>query len=1288
METLLFGIALTGLIALAREATTALAVSKILKDSKDEPDEKKVLRHTQSTLFKLFLNPLVVETYAVEKLIRLGLFSTAIDMCSVGFHALCSVARSGARAVAIDHEEWPHLCGISMLSREGAVTSFDVHPSSLQELFEHFKPEVTVFYNARSAPRELVDLVISKGTKLVSLLDLAVLTLPGEPSYSLSRLSTLLSIPYDEAPSSRANALLLSSLKLIGVLSSLGSCKEVSKSIRELNGVENLCEQFSEAPYKLADPALPEGIDVFLTPRRINSCSPRVWTSRKLSPSFDYVLELPGGVKAFFRSAIARGACSEREVFNSLSVLSGFNERLTLLEKLMKHTEAALPFAVYCKDVIDLVKALETQNRKLNVVFVESAHSCASLAGLELEELLSSLWRVSKRLWISVADVKNVPHYAEVLTTSVEPIYVIKGAENLSLLDMSRVFGFVLSLADSNACVFATTSASRLMSFSLGLRTVEKLEDVFECSKVIVPTTEDLKKLSTDLKVSLRQTVLALAEASRGPLIVVSGWSELSQGLSFKELSVEPEDIGKPKGLFVFENQHRALDTVEKIAKEKWGLELRPYQKRIALYMLEPYVRGYSYEKPAVIALLPTGAGKSLIFQSVALALHKATGRPALVVSPLIALIEDQITALEKAGVKACRLDGYVTPAERLECLAKAVAGEVEIVYATPEQVEKKETRRLIEKGLVSYIILDEVHCAIRWGYTFRPAYANALSFIRKARAEKRWLPIATFTATLSEGELKKLAQELDISEFEIVEGREVFVEPISLSGKPKVVRSAVTRRNLRLEAIKVPSSKKLEALLEVIAELRDWADKHSGGPWIGVVFVPYVKPSREEESAEEIARRIKETLKEETLVYHGQMSKRERSEALELIRSVVKGERKSPRIIVATKAFGMGVDIPYIRWVVHYMMSESIEDYYQEVGRGGRDGKEARCVLIHSGRSEFRKRLSMVWRQQPRFRVVESLWKTLVEVSEELRSERLAFRVSELMGELEKRFEVRISEEELEKSLHVLSLAGLADYEIVTGVALEKEEGYVIARGFGKRVYVSEDFESSGEFDRYCFVEIKRRKEWKDVLLSTVRALRYESLAKLIAAFRLAELLVREGETRARDVVVEYFEIGGSSFEEKVVEEMIREALRLAVARGVYVKKEGQRRVLVEALVKSPSPALIARALAYGILVALLDSRTSPADVVVYTEKGMAQRLSRSFKKVIEEFENRGYVYPNTIKVRTLRQEADIKVEPGRTAIIALYEEGLGLNRVVENSLQVVLRLKLRSPRRRRLKR
>ncbi|MEM1927938.1 MAG: helicase-related protein [Acidilobaceae archaeon] len=1250
MEALIAAVVLAGSASLLREALSALVASRLA--SVREPGAVSLAK---SRLVRLASSSLSIEAAVAGALAERGLFGELAEACShtEGLHALCSVARSGAAVVAVDFEEWPGSCGVSILSRERALASIELSPCSPAILASEMKPGAVVAYDWRRAPRELASHARARGLRLLSLLDLAPLALPGEPSYSLSRLAFILGLDYDESPRGRARAVLLSSLRLAGALSALGLCWRLAGSEPWLEGLATLCDYAeAEAPARRAGPVALSGADVVVTPRLLDSCSPLHWTPRKLARGSS---ELSGALGALFRVAGARGVCSEREVLESIRASPAMSESLSLPDTVWEEGGLSLPLVAHCRDALALAELLEKRGAKLGLVFVEAAHACVALAGVGVAELLSALSRVSRRLWVSVADASDVPHYAELAGFREAPVYVVKGAGDLSSLETRRVFELAYSLADSGSCVLATTPASRLSSLELGLRVVERLEDAAECSRVVVPTVSDLRELASRHGVSLKHALVALLELTQDRLVVVSGWRELSQHASLRELEVEPAGLGLAVAPALFSSPRKALAEVERAAREKWGLELRPYQKRIALYMLEPYVRGRGYEKPTVIALLPTGAGKSLVFQSVSVALHRASGRPALVVSPLLALIEDQIEGLERAGVRVCRLDGMAEPAERLECLRRAAGGEVEIVYSTPEQVEKSEARRLVESGFFSLIVLDEAHCAIRWGYTFRPAYAHALSFIKRVRDEKPWLPVAAFTATLSESELRKLAEELGVGEFEVVEGREALEEPVALSGRPKVVKSAVLRSNLRLRAVRAPPSAKLRALVEIVSELREWAEESGGEPWIGLVFVPYVSPSREEESAESIARLLERELEEEVLVYHGQMPKRERSRALDALRSVARGERSSPRIVVATKAFGMGVDIPCIRWVVHYMMSESVEDYYQEVGRAGRDGREAVCILIHSGRSDFKKRLSLSRRQHPRLKVVEALWALAMRAVEKTGSRRVAFRLSRLREELERALGARVSEEELEKSLHVLSLAELADYEVATGVARECRDGYVLADDSKKRVCLTDSPGSSGELDRYCLLEVRAERGEERALARVLREVKHETLMKLVASFRLAELLAREGEERGREAILSYFRITGGERGEDVAEDMRREVDKLALARGVHVKRVDSRRYVAETLSK-PARHTVAKALAYAIVASLLDSRTPPSDAVVYTERGLARLVSKHVRAVARELEKRGYMYPDRVEVRALNA-GKLAEEPrlGKTVILAL---------------------------------
>ncbi|RLE69240.1 MAG: hypothetical protein DRJ43_04275 [Thermoprotei archaeon] len=420
----------------------------------------------------------------------------------------------------------------------------------------------------------------------------------------------------------------------------------------------------------------------------------------------------------------------------------------------------------------------------------------------------------------------------------------------------------------------------------------------------------------------------------------------------------------------VFDSLDEALERVEEVVAEKWGFRLRPYQRRCVAQLLLTYCReGSRVNMPLTIVLLPTGSGKSLIFQSVARVLRRRIGGTTVVVSPLLALIEDQVYSLRRRGIRVCRITGLVDSSTRSRLIRGLARGEYDLVYITPEQFQKEIVRRSFEKADINYIILDEIHTLSKWGRSFRPSYIYLAEYLRKKRSEGFWIPIAGFTATLPSGELEAVLKVLSGAEgFDIDEigfSTDYDHSVAEMKFQVKVIKGPVLRDNITINVIATPAGEsRLKYLAKVVRDLIDWSEEVSGGrPWIGIVYTGFVRSTREYENVETIAEYLSQVLNEKVGYFHGQLDRREKKRILDSLYMVSRGVIRYPRIIVATKAFGMGVDIPNIRWIVHYIMPETVEDYYQEIGRGGRDGELCRAVMLFSPGYDFRRRYTLLKR-------------------------------------------------------------------------------------------------------------------------------------------------------------------------------------------------------------------------------------------------------------------------------------------------------------------------------------
>ena len=328
--------------------------------------------------------------------------------------------------------------------------------------------------------------------------------------------------------------------------------------------------------------------------------------------------------------------------------------------------------------------------------------------------------------------------------------------------------------------------------------------------------------------------------------------------------------------------------TLHQILLKHWGFSsFRPLQEEIIQSVLDG---------KDTLALLPTGGGKSLCFQVPALALEGTC----LVISPLIALMKDQVDNLKKRGIPAAAIHSGMHSDQIRIILNNCRFGNIKLLYVSPERLTTDKMRETLSRMKVSLLAVDEAHCVSQWGYDFRPPYlqiANIRSLIPNT-------PVMALTATATPKVVKDIQQKLEFR-------------------KENVFQKSFERKNLTYLVLK--EEDKLKRLVKIVSKVK--------GP--GIVYV------RNRRHTKEIAEYLQKNQISADF-YHAGLDPKTRDQR----QSAWINEEK--RIIVSTNAFGMGIDKPNVRVVVHLDLPDSIEAYFQEAGRGGRDEKRAYAVLLY----------------------------------------------------------------------------------------------------------------------------------------------------------------------------------------------------------------------------------------------------------------------------------------------------------------------------------------------------
>lgn len=299
------------------------------------------------------------------------------------------------------------------------------------------------------------------------------------------------------------------------------------------------------------------------------------------------------------------------------------------------------------------------------------------------------------------------------------------------------------------------------------------------------------------------------------------------------------------------------------------------------------------------LCIMPTGGGKSICYQIPAL----MSDGVAIVISPLISLMKDQVTSLNQNGIRSAYINSTLNPAQQSRAIFNAMNGEYKLIYVAPERLEAPAFLKLCNSIKISLIAVDEAHCVSQWGHDFRPSYLKIADFISRLNPRP---VISAFTATATDAVKQDILNLLGLN-------------------NPFEITTGFDRKNLFF-AVKRPQSKKKE-LLAIVNEHKNES---------GIIYCATRK------NVEKVSEFLNEN-GHSSLIYHAGLNSELRNKNQEDFIN------DRCNLIVATNAFGMGIDKPDVRFVVHYNMPKNLENYYQEAGRAGRDGENSDCVLLYS---------------------------------------------------------------------------------------------------------------------------------------------------------------------------------------------------------------------------------------------------------------------------------------------------------------------------------------------------
>lgn len=359
------------------------------------------------------------------------------------------------------------------------------------------------------------------------------------------------------------------------------------------------------------------------------------------------------------------------------------------------------------------------------------------------------------------------------------------------------------------------------------------------------------------------------------------------------------------------------MNSPENILKQYWGYStFRPAQKKV----IDEALSGKD-----VLALLPTGAGKSVCFQIPAL-LNPGI---CIVISPLIALMNDQVGQLKKKGIKAELISSGMSPKQMDYALDNCIYGNTKFLYLSPERLQSVFVKERIKQMKVNFIAVDEAHCISQWGHDFRPAYRS----VTQIRDWAESAPVIAVTATATKKVSNDIQLELNFT-------------------KQNVVKTSFGRDNIFFETYHTEN--KIPSIIHYVKNLEG----------TGIIYI------RSRKTCEDLSLQLsKHNISSE--YYHAGVGIEDRK------KTEYRWQTNKTKIIVATNAFGMGIDKPDVRFVIHYGLPNSLEEYYQEAGRAGRDGQPSKAALFFN-RSDIQNLKNLLQYRFPKRPVIREVYQAI----------------------------------------------------------------------------------------------------------------------------------------------------------------------------------------------------------------------------------------------------------------------------------------------------------------------